>query len=142
MDDYSDFGDIILIDSDTSDNEIFQEIAEDLGVQDHLKIFSSGRSAIDYLKTTPNKIGIIFCEIYLPAQSGMELKLEMREDPVLRKKSIPFLLFSTVVNPSDIDLAYLELPVQGLFLKQNSYPDMKKMVQVALQYWSTCIHPQ
>lgn len=140
--DFTNLGDIIVIDSDRTDNEIFLEIATDLGVEKSVHIFSSGNSAMDYIKTTTNRVGIIFCEIYLPELSGIELKLLMRDDSVLRTKSVPFILFSTVVNPSDVVTAYLDLPVQGLFLKQNSYADMKRMVEVALQYWSTCIHPQ
>jgi len=139
---YEYFGDIIIIDSDESDNEMFIQIAEELGIKDYLKIFTDGDAAIEHLKATTNKIGLIFCEIYLPKRTGMQLKLAMRDDDILRKKSIPFVLISTVVNPSDVETAYLELPVQGLFLKQATYEKMKNMVDVALQYWSTCIHPQ
>ncbi|RZJ31145.1 MAG: response regulator [Flavobacterium sp.] len=139
---YETFGDIIVIDSDDFDNEMFAQIGSDLGFGDNLHIFEDGESAMEYLRETPNRIGIIFCEIYLPKRNGMELKVLMREDSVLRKKSVPFILFSTVVNPADVELAYLELPVQGLFLKQSSYAEMKAMVDVAIQYWSTCIHPQ
>jgi len=139
---YEYFGDIIIIDSDESDNEMFLQIAEELGIKNYLKIFTDGDVAIEHLKSTTNKIGLIFCEIYLPKRTGMQLKLEMRDDDVLRKKSIPFVLISTVVNPSDVETAYLELPVQGLFLKQPTYEKMKNMIDVALQYWSTCIHPQ
>jgi len=140
--DYASLGDIIVIDSDSTDNEIFLDIATELGVEQNVHIFADGISAMQYIKTTPNRVGIIFCEIYLPEINGMELKALMRDDAILRTKSVPFILFSTVVNPADVVTAYLDLPIQGLFIKQNSYPDMKKMVEVALQYWSTCIHPQ
>ncbi len=139
---YNSLGDIIVIDSDSTDNELFLEIAGELGIEDNVHIFPNGKTAIDYIKHTPNRVGLIFCEIYLPEMDGMQLKMAMRDDPVLRTRSVPFLLFSTVVNPADVITAYLDLPVQGLFLKQNNYADMKKMVEVALQYWSTCIHPQ
>lgn len=136
------FGEIVVIDADDLDNEIFTQIIEELGLRQHLHIFSDGDAAIAFLKQTPKKIGLIFCEIYLPKRNGMELKLAMREDDTLRKKSIPFILFSSVINPREVDTAYLELPVQGMFLKETSYETMKKIIGVAIAYWSTCVHPQ
>jgi len=140
--DYGDFGEIIVIDSDEMDNTLFMQILDELGVKGSARFFTDGDSAVEHLKSTNAKIGIIFCEIYLPKRTGMELKLSMREDNILRKKSIPFVLFSTVINPAEVEKAYLELPVQGLFLKRSNYAEMKHMVDVALQYWSACIHPQ
>lgn len=139
---YEYFGEIVVIDSDELDNEIFTQVADELGLKPYLHIFSEGDAGIKFLTETPKKIGLIFCEIYLPKRTGMELKLAMREDEILRKKSIPFVLFSTVINPTEVETAYLELPVQGMFLKKSSYDEMKKMIEVALSYWSTCIHPQ
>ncbi len=84
---------------------------------------------------------LIICDIILPVQNGMEFKREIDADPVLRKKSIPFVFLTTNPQPATIRSAYNELTVQGFFQKPDSFKDYKELVYHLIAYWRICRHP-
>ena len=58
----------------------------------------------------------------------------------LRKKSIPFVFFSTAANKQEIERAY-EMMVQGYFKKKNSMDGIKSTLKIIMDYWTLCKHP-
>jgi hypothetical protein len=62
------------------------------------------------------------------------------DDERLRKKSIPFIFYTTSINANEIDLAY-ELTVQGYFKKPSDLHDMKTTLKMLYDYWCVCRHP-
>ncbi len=103
--------------------------------------FNNGTDAFNYLKTTRDQPFIIFCDVNLPEQSGIEFKRQIDEHKELRKKSIPFVFYSTSVSLSAVNEAYTQMTVQGFFKKENSYEEIKKTIRVIFDYWQLCQHP-
>src|SRR5690606_38202367 len=134
-------GTIVVIEDDIDDRDIFELILRDLGYQNALRWFRYTNEAWDYMKTTDEKMFIIFCDVNLPKQSGLEFKKQINDDPKLRQKSIPFVFFYTSSNQRKIDTAYTQMTVQGYFVKGNDYNDIKSMIKLVLDYWMTCKHP-
>ena len=134
-------GPIIAIENDVDDKEVFEEILNNLEVVNKLIWFDNCNTAFAYLKTTTDQPFIIFCDVNVPGLSGMEFKRRIDEDNQLRRKSIPFVFYSTSVNQKTVNEAYTQMTVQGFFQKQNSIAEVTKTLQLILDYWKDCKHP-
>ncbi len=106
-----------------------------------LVFFSNGRDAYDFLKTTNQQPFLIFCDVNLPRQNGIEFKTQLDNDPELRARPVPFIFYTTYVTQYAINEAYKNLTVQGFFQKQNNYQDFNNVVKIIIQYWSLCRQP-
>lgn len=133
-------GPIVLVDDDDDDHAIFKEVCSDLGVAKHLHFFHSGFQLIDFLSSNSEVPFIIFCDINMPKLDGLKLRAQINQDEKLKRKSIPFIFFSTSATDEQVRHAY-DLTVQGFFLKGKSYADIRQKFQHILSYWSECIHP-
>ncbi len=134
-------GPIIVVEDDPDDEAIFEEILQELGVTNKLRWFTKSSDAFDFLKTTKEKPFLIFSDVNMPGDSGIEFKRRIDQDPQLRQKSIPFVFYSTGVDQRAINEAYTKMTVQGFFQKSNSYQEIKKTIKMILDYWMECKHP-
>ena len=134
-------GPIIIIDDDAEDRQLFIDVLNDLQVKNAVLWFAHSLDALDYLRNTSDQPFVIFSDINLPGVNGIEFKRRIDEDVQLRKKSIPFVFYSTSVNPNTINEAYTQMTVQGYFQKSNKYAEIKQTIKAVLDYWSVCVHP-
>jgi CheY-like chemotaxis protein len=134
-------GPIIVIDDDKDDQELLQDVIDDLEINNKLVFFERGAEAFDFLKTNTEQPLVILSDINLPQQSGVEFKRHIDNDPQLRKKSIPFIFFSTHIDKKIVDIAYRELTIQGFFQKSGNYEELKNTVKQIIEYWKICKHP-
>ena len=134
-------GPIVLVEDDLDDRDLFESAVEELNLGNKIVWFPETESAMEFLNTTNKRVFIIFCDINLPGKNGLEFKKDIDADPELRKKSIPFVFFSTNTNQKDVNEAYQEMVVQGFFKKPNGYVSLKAMLSNILMYWQTCKHP-
>jgi CheY-like chemotaxis protein len=134
-------GPIVIIEDDTEDEEIFKDILEELKISNKIIWFTDPHKAFDYLKTTREQPFIIFSDINLPKQNGVEFKRRIDEDKQLRKKSIPFIFYSTFVGQEIVNKAYTQMTVQGFFRKGTSYKEIKSDIKMIIDYWQVCNHP-
>ena len=133
-------GPIILVEDDEDDREILLEVFEHLSIKNELKFFTNGKDVIDYLLVTTDQPFIIITDVNLPRMGGTELCQRIQTDPVLRKKSIPFVFLSTSADPTAVHKAY-EMSVQGYFQKAHSFDDIQRMIKLIVDYWTVCRHP-
>jgi DNA-binding NarL/FixJ family response regulator len=133
-------GPIVVVDDDEDDHYLMQRVLDRLDVRSGLRFFSEARQALEYLLTTTEKPFIIFCDVNMPGMPGIEFRKSINENDYLRKKSIPFVFFSTAAMPSLVQEAY-DLNVHGFFIKEQSMDKLEQCVRVILEYWSQCIHP-
>src|SRR5690606_6784300 len=108
-------GPIILIDDDQDNKEILQSVLDNLKLSNELKYFETANQALNYLRNTDQRVMLIFCETELPGKNGLEFKLEIDTDRALRKKSIPFVFWSTLIKQHQVNEAFTEMTVQGFF---------------------------
>lgn len=134
-------GPIILVEDDFDDRELFQEALQKEGIENKLICFDHGDDTYKYLKSTNEQPFIIFCDINLPIMTGIEFKRKLDVDSELRKKSIPFIFFSTSVDKQAVDEAYRTLTIQGFFQKPQTFENLTSMIKVILDYWELCKHP-
>jgi CheY-like chemotaxis protein len=133
-------GPIIIAEDDQDEREILQLVFQRLGVRNELLFFDHGQLILDYLISTYVKPFIIISDINLPVMNGLELRKAIHDNPVLRRKSIPFIFLSTTGNRQVVDLAY-EMTVQGFFVKENTMKEIETCIRMILDYWTKCKHP-
>lgn len=131
---------VILIEDDIDDKDFLEDAFAALEVTHPLIWFSECEAARDYLFNTNEIPFLILCDINLPRQTGIELKREIEGDERLRKKSIPFVFYTTSDQAELVNEAYLQLNVQGYVQKSNDFSVMKKNIRTILDYWTLCKH--
>lgn len=134
-------GPIVLVEDDLDDKEFFKDALKELSVPNELVWFDDAESAYRYLEETREKVFVIFCDINLPGQSGLDFKKQIDHNHELRRKSIPFVFYSTAARQEDVNEAYVQMTVQGFFKKQSDFNKMKQQLELILNYWQVCIHP-
>jgi CheY-like chemotaxis protein len=133
-------GPIINIDDDDDDHEIIIAVCEKLGIGKHLKCFRDGEQALEYLKVSHEYPCVILCDINMPKITGFELRKTINANNSLRKRSVPFIFYSTGADLLQVQEAY-GMTVQGFFLKGKDFRDAERTLKVILDYWLLCKHP-
>jgi CheY-like chemotaxis protein len=131
---------IIVVDDDQDDQEILIEVFKRLGVEKSTKFFSDGPSVMQYLKESAVHPFLILCDINMPVVSGFELREAIISDPVLRKKSVPFVFYSTSATKDQVERAF-ELTVQGFFSKGARVEEIERRMRIILDYWAESKSP-
>lgn len=134
-------GPIVIVEDDVDDKDLLTEILNDLNIKNKLIWFNRSDYAIQYLLTSKEQPFLIISDVNMPGKNGLEFKKQIDSDPELRKKSIPFIFYSTAAQQEDVNIAYLQMTVQGFFKKGNSYSDTKKQIKLIIDYWKNCWHP-
>jgi CheY-like chemotaxis protein len=133
-------GPIIIIEDDTDDQEILNDVFIDLNYPNEIIFFSDGEQALEFLIESHVEPFIIFSDINMPRLSGIELRNKVHENEDLRIKSIPYLFFTTTAQQSHVIDAYSK-SIQGFFVKPNDYSEIKNTVQTIVEYWLKCVSP-
>src|SRR5688500_6278731 len=133
-------GPLIIVEDDIDDQEIIREVFDSLGLKNTLLLFSDGFEALTYLQTTAEQPFLILCDINLPKINGLELRERINADEKLRKKSIPFIFFSTNAGRDAVEKAY-DLTVQGFFVKNHTLQELRDTLSLIVNYWAHCKHP-
>lgn len=133
-------GPIIFVEDDPDDQELFIEALRELKIYDNYKFFSDGREALDYLVETTEQPFVIFCDINMPGLNGIELRNEINNSEYLKRKSIPFVFFTTASNKTLVDKAF-DLSVQGFFKKPEEFSEIKSIIKQVLDYWHKSKRP-
>ena len=134
-------GPILIIEDDREDKEMLEDVLQDLGIKNRIVWLENTAEAYNFLQQEQEAMFIIFCDINLPGKNGLELKKKIDDIPELRKKSIPFIFYSTSANQKDVNDAYSKMTIQGFFQKGSDYQEMKKVIKLIVDYWTMCKHP-
>lgn len=133
-------GPIIIIEDDRDDQELMAEVFEELGYNNEILFFGDGEQALDHLINNKVEPFIVFSDINMPKLNGMELREKIHNNEDLRLKCTPYLFFSTSSEQQHIIDAYSK-SIQGFFVKPRTYNDLKKTLNVIIEYWKTCVSP-
>jgi response regulator RpfG family c-di-GMP phosphodiesterase len=134
-------GPIIVVEDDADDQAFLQAVFHKLNLPNEIIWFDNTLEAYDFLMATQRIIFIIFSDINVPGRNGLEFKKSIDATPKLRKKSIPFVFYSTVANRKDVIEAYTQMTVQGFFKKGLDTEETEKIIKVIIDYWMLCKHP-
>jgi CheY-like chemotaxis protein len=127
-------GPILVLDDDADDHAIIKMICSNIGVCSSITFFFEAQHLIDFLKTSNEDPFMILCDINMPMVNGFELREELWKDVTLRKKTTPFIFFSTSASKTQVERAF-DLSVHGFFLKGNNLAQMEKRLRIIFEYW-------
>ena len=133
-------GPVIIIDDDIDDHDMFQYVLERIDPGNEVKFFLNGEEVLHYLQTTTDKPLLILSDLNMPRMGGMELRKIINEHEYLRRKSIPFIFFTTSASPQEVTEAY-EICVHGFFQKPDNIDKLQSMLKRIIDYWKDCLHP-
>jgi CheY-like chemotaxis protein len=136
----SKYGPILIVEDDEDDQEVYGGVIRSFNRRNEIIFFKEGQQLLDYLNVTQQQPFIILCDVNLPEMSGIELRRRINANEFLKRKSIPFVFFSTSENKDAIREAY-DLTVQGYFVKSPLYDEIVQQLRLILDYWTTCKHP-
>ena len=133
-------GTIIVIEDDTDDQVILNEIFEELNFKNEIIFFGDGEQALKYLIKTDIEPFLILSDINMPKLNGIELREKININEDLRLKCIPYLFFTTSREQKYVVDAYSK-SVQGFFVKPDSYEKLKRTIKIIIEYWQECESP-
>ena len=127
-------GPIIIIDDDTDDQEILEDIFTKLEIKNEIIFFDNGLSAFEYLLKPESTPFLVFSDINMPRISGPELREKIQNSEAIKIKGIPFVYFSTTASKKHVEEAYAG-SAQGFFVKPSSYDNLLHTVKLIVDYW-------
>lgn len=134
-------GPIVLIEDDLEDIEIFNEVLKELEISNRLITFLNPSDAYHFLDSNDEQPFLIICDVNMSGMNGMEFKDKIDSNEKLKKKSIPFIFYSTAAEKKFVIEAYMKLTVQGYFKKGDNYQEIKSQLRRIFEYWRICLHP-
>lgn len=133
-------GPIVIIEDDTTDQFILNEIFEELDYKNELIFFTDSEKALEYLQITEIEPFLVLSDINMPKLNGMELREKIHNNENLRRKSIPYLFFTTTAEQQHVVDAYSR-SIQGFFIKSDEYEKIKNTMIKIVEYWQECESP-
>lgn len=133
-------GNIIFIEDDEDDREIFAEMYGQLDHDNKILFFSTANKALEHLKEPDSSPFLIFSDLNLPGMSGFELRDIVFSDPCLKDKTVPYIFLTTSSSPEIVKAAYGK-SIQGFFKKSLDYAEQKKTLNAIINYWKDSITP-
>lgn len=131
---------VIVIEDDTDDQEMMQEVFDKLAYPNEVIFFPNGEKALEYLNRTDVLPFLILSDINMPKLDGFALRDKIKMDEKLQIKCIPYLFFSTAISQRAVIDAY-SMSVQGFFIKQNTMAELEKTISIIMEYWKRCAAP-
>ena len=112
---------ILLIDDDTDDQEIFLTALESVSKTVVCTTISDAREALHQLSKKQMTTDLIFLDLNMPVMTGQQFLTALKEDKELRH--IPVIVLSTSSNTTTIRLAK-ELGAKDFITKPDKFNDL------------------
>ena len=96
------FTNLLLIDDDEDDQELFIEAAKEISPDINITVVPDASIALDRLTKKTVTADIIFSDLNMPRMNGQQFLLEIKKLPEL--KDIPVIIFSTSSHSHTIQL--------------------------------------
>ncbi len=123
------FKQLLLIDDDEDDREIFLTALERIDSQVQCQEYNNARLALDHLLTKSLKADLIFLDLNMPLMNGQQFLVEIKKHEEL--KEIPIIIFSTTSHQVTIKLMK-DLGAMDFITKPEEFTDLVKILQVVL----------
>jgi CheY-like chemotaxis protein len=121
---------VIVVEDDEADRDLLLRQLRKSGIDSHVKFFSDGKTAFDFLSDMPRQMPFhdliaIFLDLKLPGMSGVELLGKVRKLP--RVAHIPVIVMTSSLDPRDFE-ACQALKVTAFVPKPVTFEAFSKAV--------------
>jgi len=131
---------VIVVDDDSEDIDVLKELINKIDASQEVISFTDAKRALTYLRETQDRPLIIFSDVNMPGMNGVEFRRVIYHEERLRIKSIPFVFYTTAIEPHFVREAY-KLTVQGFFKKEASMDEIENTLRETFKYWRRSVHP-
>lgn len=120
------FVEILLVDDDQDDRNIFSDALSELKIQTNLTLLEDGRELVSYLEDPKNKRpDILFLDLNMPYKSGVECLIDIRKIEKFRDLSIA--IYSTSTSEKDMEDTFIN--GANIYIKKpNDFSKLKKVL--------------
>ncbi|MCF0069112.1 response regulator [Dyadobacter sp. CY261] len=120
---------ILLIDDDEDDQEIFLTALECTGKPVQCTVLDSARKAFNQITKGELETDLIFLDLNMPLMNGQQFLAEIKKDEKLRK--IPIVILSTSSNAATIEQVK-QLGAGQFFTKPGRFEDLVAILDEVL----------
>lgn len=120
---------ILLIDDDEDDQDIFKSALKELNSSVRFEGFYNALEALDRLSEKQIIPDVVFLDLNMPVMSGLQFLTHIKDREML--KDIPVFIYSTSSQNSTIKLAK-ELGAYDFITKPNKYSDLVDILRAIL----------
>jgi len=120
---------ILLIDDDEDDQEIFLTAVGEISGSVNCQVYSDASEALTKLslkKITPD---VIFLDLNMPVMNGLQFLVAIKKN--LDLKNIPIIIFSTSVHMATIELTK-ELGAMDYITKPDKYDTLVEILKTVI----------
>ncbi len=116
---------ILLIDDDEDDQEIFLTAVEQVSKSTHCIALNGASEALNKLEKKELQPDVIFLDLNMPVMSGQQFLMEIKKNQAL--KEIPVIIFSTSSHQPTIQLTKT-LGAFDFITKPGKYDELVKIL--------------
>jgi len=120
---------ILLIDDDEDDQEIFLTALECTGKPVHCTVLDSARKALSQIGKGEVETDLIFLDLNMPLMNGQQFLAEIKKDERLRE--IPVVILSTSSNAATVEQVR-QLGARHFFTKPGRFEDLVAILERVL----------
>jgi CheY-like chemotaxis protein len=132
---------IIIIDEDQDDLRILSDAHEDLGVRNPLVTFQTCEEVIPSIQKLKESPLLIICDYRFRTMNGLQLKRQLLDHRNSTLSQIPFVIWSSVVEPLHVKLAK-ELDIHGFYLKPSTFGELQEIYLSIIKKWGHACTPR
>lgn len=120
---------ILLIDDDEDDQEIFLTALECTSKPVHCTVVDSAKKALNQIVKGELEADLIFLDLNMPLMNGQQFLAEIKKDENLRK--IPVVILSTSSNSATVEQVK-QLGARHFFTKPGRFEDLVAILNKVL----------
>ena len=115
------YGNILLIDDDEDDQEIFRTALEKVDRSINCTSLNNAIEALDKLRSNQIQPDLIFLDLNMPVMNGQQFLMQIKNDDAL--SYIPVVILSTSSHKASIELTR-ELGAMEFYSKPDKFEDL------------------
>ncbi len=117
---------ILLVDDDQDDRNIFSDALSELKIETNLTMLEDGRELVSYLEDPKRKLpDILFLDLNMPYKSGVECLIDIRK--IERFRNLSIAIYSTSTSEKDMEDTFIN--GANIYIKKpNDFAKLKKVL--------------
>jgi CheY-like chemotaxis protein len=129
--------DVLLVEDNAGDVRLIQEGMKVIHSRCRLSVVGDGEEALEFLRQRGKYAGaarpaLMLLDLNLPKKDGMEVLMEVKNDPFLKR--MPVMILTSSGADRDVNMAY-ELGANSYLRKAESLDGIYDMMRSIEYYW-------
>jgi CheY-like chemotaxis protein len=132
---------VIIIDEDQDELQLLSAAHDDLGIKNPLVCYSTCEEALNSIQKLRLSPLLIICDYRFRTMNALHLRSRLIEHKNSALGEIPFIIWSSVVEPLHVQLAK-DLDINGFYLKPSTFVALQESYLSIIRKWGYARSPQ